>query len=83
MGCGESAFNPSTWEAEAGTSLWVQGQPVLQNETLLQHKYFLIMYLLLFYVHWYFACMYIRVSVSDALELELQTVVSCHVGAGN
>ena len=26
------AFNPSTWEAEAGGSLCVQGQPDLQNE---------------------------------------------------
>ena len=26
------AFNPSTWEAEAGGSLWVQDQPVLQSE---------------------------------------------------
>jgi hypothetical protein len=25
-------FNPSTWEAEAGRSLGVQGQPVLQSE---------------------------------------------------
>jgi hypothetical protein len=25
-------FNPRTWEAEAGGSLWVQGQPGLQNE---------------------------------------------------
>jgi hypothetical protein len=27
--------------------------------------------------------MYVYVKVSDPLELELQTVVSCHVGAGN
>jgi hypothetical protein len=26
------AFNPSTWEAEAGGSLLVQGQPSLQSE---------------------------------------------------
>ena len=25
-------FNPSTWEAEADGSLWVQGQPGLQSE---------------------------------------------------
>ena len=25
-------FNPSTWEAEAGKFLWVQGQPSLQSE---------------------------------------------------
>ena len=30
-----------------------------------------------------FACMYICVRVLDPLELELQTVVSCHVVAGN
>jgi hypothetical protein len=27
------AFNPSTWEAGAGGSLWVQGQPGLQRES--------------------------------------------------
>ena len=26
------AFNPSTWEAEAGGSLWVRGQPSLRSE---------------------------------------------------
>ena len=26
------AFQPTIWEAEAGTSLWVQGQPSLQSE---------------------------------------------------
>ena len=26
------AFNPSTWEAEAGVCLWIQGQPVLQSK---------------------------------------------------
>ena len=25
-------FNPSTWKAESGTSLWVQGQPGKQSE---------------------------------------------------
>jgi hypothetical protein len=34
-------------------------------------------------VHWCFACMYVFGRVSDPLELELQTAVSCHVGAGN
>jgi hypothetical protein len=29
------------------------------------------------------ACMYVCVRMLDPLELELQTVVSCHVGAGN
>jgi hypothetical protein len=29
----------------------------------------------------YVACMY--VCVSDLLELELQIVISCHVGSGN
>lgn len=36
-----------------------------------------------FNVHWCFACMYACVSVLDSLELEFQTVVSCHVDAGN
>jgi hypothetical protein len=26
------AFNTSTWEAEAGRSLWVRGQPSLESE---------------------------------------------------
>ena len=32
-------------------------------------------------VHWYFTCMNVCVRVSDLLDLELQTVVNCHVGA--
>ena len=40
-------------------------------------------YLFLFYVHWCFACMYVCVRVWDPLELELLTVVSCLLGAGN
>ena len=41
------AFNPSTWEAEAGTPMnlrptwsteWVSGEPELQRETLFQNK---------------------------------------------
>ena len=35
----------------------------------------------LFYMNWCFACMYVCVRVLDPLELEIQTVVSCHVGA--
>lgn len=34
---------------------------------------FLIIY---FYVHWCFACLYVCIRVSEALELELQTGVS-------
>ena len=32
------------------------------------------------YVHWCFIYMYVCVRVLEALELELQTVVNCHVG---
>lgn len=32
IGLVAQAFNPSTWEAEAGRSLWVQDQPGLQNK---------------------------------------------------
>ena len=32
---------------------------------------------------WCFACMCVCVRVLGSLELELQTVVRCHVGAGN
>jgi hypothetical protein len=39
--------------------------------------------LILFYVHWYFASMYICVRVLEYLELELQPVGNCHVSAGN
>lgn len=38
---------------------------------------------ILTYVHLCFACMYVHVKMSDALELELQKVVSYHVGTGN
>jgi hypothetical protein len=34
-------------------------------------------------IGWCFACMYVCVRVSGSLELELQTVGSCHVGVGN
>ena len=45
--------------------------------------FFLMIYLFLFRVHWCFARMHVCVWVSDPLELELQTVVSHHVAAGN
>ena len=32
-------------------------------------------------MHWYFTCMNVCVRMFDLLELELQTVVNCHVGA--
>lgn len=42
------------------------------------------LYLFLFYAHWCFACMYDCVrAVSDPLELEPRTVVSCQEGARN
>ena len=44
--------------------------------------FFKVSYLFLFYVHWCFACLHVCVRVSDALEVELQTTVSYHVGAG-
>ena len=37
----------------------------------------------LFHVHWRSACMCVYVRMSEPLELELQTVVGCHVGAEN
>jgi hypothetical protein len=42
-----------------------------------------MIYLLLFYARRCFVCMFICVSVLDPVELELQTVMSCHVGAEN
>jgi hypothetical protein len=36
-----------------------------------------------FYMHWCFSCMYACVRVLDLLEMELKTVVSCHVSIGN
>lgn len=35
------------------------------------------------YVCMYGACMYVCVRMLEALELESQIAVSCHVGAGN
>ena len=89
------AFNPSPEEEESGRSLRVPGQPGLHSETLSQinkHKYrtsitpidaVCFLRLIYFYVHWYFACMYVCVRLLEPLELELQTFVSYHVGAGN
>lgn len=34
-------------------------------------------------IDWYFSYMYVLVRVLDPLELDLQTIVSCYVGAGN
>ena len=34
-------------------------------------------------MHWCFTCMYVCVRLSDLLEIELQTILSCSVGAGN
>jgi hypothetical protein len=88
-------FNPSTWEAEAGEFLssrpaWstsrVPGQPGLHRETLsrkTKQKTNNKKVLILFYVHWCFACMYVFVRMLDPLELELQALVNCQVGAGN
>jgi hypothetical protein len=42
-----------------------------------------VVFLFLSYVHWCFACMSVCVRVSDPLELALQSVVSCYVGAEN
>ena len=44
---------------------------------------FQIIGLFLFYVHWYFGCMYVCVRGSDVLELKLHTVAACHMGARN
>jgi hypothetical protein len=43
--------------------------------------YFYDLLIFVLYVHWCFACMHL--CVLDHLELELQRVVSCHLGAGN
>ena len=69
------AFNPSTWESEASGSL--SSRPAWFTEssrtarTVTQRNP-------VFFKKFYFMC--IDVKVSDP---ELQTVVSCHVGAGN
>lgn len=42
-----------------------------------------MVYLVLFYVHWCSDCMDVSLRVSGLLELELETVVNCHVGAKN
>lgn len=41
----------------------------------------LFIYSFPFYVHWYFAFMYVSMRISDSLELQLQ--MSIHGGAGN
>ena len=38
---------------------------------------------IIYFYFMYFACIYVCVRMLDPLELELQTVVSCPVGAGN
>jgi hypothetical protein len=41
-----------------------------------------MIYLFFIFAHSGFTCIYVWVRVLDPLELELQTVASCHVGAG-
>jgi hypothetical protein len=50
-----------------------------ENPGVVRAVFFLKTYLS--YVRWCFAYMYVHMRVSDPLEL--QTVSSCHVGAGN
>jgi hypothetical protein len=43
-----------------------------------------IFYIFLFYVPWWFSCVCVcPVRAPDTLELEIWTIVSHHVGAGN
>jgi hypothetical protein len=44
---------------------------------------FRVLIIYLFYMHWCCACICVHVKVLDPLELVLQTVVSCQVGAGS
>ena len=37
----------------------------------------------LFYMRWCFAFMYVCLKVLDPLEMDIQIVVSCHMGTGN
>jgi hypothetical protein len=85
------AFNPSTWEAEAGGFLnsrptwsteFQDSQGYIEKPCLEKTKTNKKIYLFLFYVHWCFDYMYVYVRVLDPLEQELQTVVRCHVGDG-
>lgn len=61
----------------------VCSQPAEMNVMLSSFAPFLIYLYFIFYVLSFFACLCVCVKVLDPLELELQTVVSCHVGAGN
>jgi hypothetical protein len=50
-------------------------------------KYFLLLknhlFFFVFYVHWCSACMSVCMRMSEPLQVELQTVVRYHVGAGS
>lgn len=45
--------------------------------------YFIFKYLILLYMHTCLACICMYIICQNSLELELQTVVSYHVGTGN
>lgn len=53
--------------------LFIFGIVLLKND--------LFIYSFTFYVHWYFAFMYVSMRISNSLELQLQ--MSIHGGAGN
>ena len=65
---------------------WTWSSEILLSDIVSDSQlYFLKDFLkfILFHACWCFACMYVCVRVLDPLELELQTGVSCLVGAGN
>lgn len=62
--------------------LGLRRQRYCRPGSLLLSLFKMIYLLLLVCVHWCFACMHVSVRVSYPLELELQTVVSCHVLLG-
>ena len=71
------------WKLDRGP---LEEHPVLltTEPSLQPHlKKFFFNDLLLSYVHWCFSSMCVYVMLSEILELELQTGVDGHVGAGN
>lgn len=86
-------FGATQWFSCLLTSPLQETMPVFHNRIyfkimvfclfVLLKKTLVMIYLFLSYMYWCFVCMYFCLRISDPLELELQTVLNCHVVAGN
>lgn len=58
---------------------WMSGVFIVLHRS----PFYFLDYFYFMSIDWYFSYMYVLVRVLDPLELDLQTIMSCYVGAGN